>query len=318
MGCGASAGPKPITVEQITQMCKDCCVRMEIICVNKAFEKPEAIKVKPPDSVQEMRKNVTEMKEAAKKVQSGDDFKASGGEKAAPAVGGMLGAGLSALSSAADQVQNAAAGALGQGMSAGLEVLADALDKAVSGVEKPFETVGQDVIAEKKAEIINAYVACINGFTFTEPVKIIRGDAPWNAEQYAKVPGDAISNCLTSLAKADIIAKVTPVAEEAIKKHAVTSTWDGAIDKYNAAYDGISKYTDLEKQGIKKITFDLPKYIVEEIVNEIGKIMATEEKAVRADPKDKDKEKPHTFAKVFSSKPLDEQDFKEWSMMVQA
>lgn len=256
-----------------------------------------------------------------KEVESGDALKsapAGGAASGAKAAGGMMGGMLGAMEKMADQVQDAAAGAAGAAAAAGLNVAADALDAAVSKVEEPFQKVGCNVVTKKKADIINCFVEFINGYRFTEPIKMVRGEAPWSAEQYKKVPSDAISKWLAEKAKAELVKKLYPVTEAEVKADPVTNTWDSAVDKFNSFHDAVTKAgVDLEGQGVKKMSFDLPTYITTEIVNELMRLMAEAETATRADPAGKDTTKPISFAKIFSPVGLTEPDYTEWETVKQ-
>lgn len=283
---------------------------MEIICANKAFSNPESITINPPPEVQQMRANVKIFRDAAAEIENGS-------LKAAPSAAQPSGGVMGMLTKAAEVATDAAVGVAGAGIAIGLKGLADALDKATTEIETPFKTVAKDVIEKNKTAMINVYVNYINGFTFTQPVQIIRGEAPWNAENYKKVPGDAISKCLSELAKKDVVPLLLPVAQQGIDEHPVTKGWGNFIDLFNQACDALGKYISLEEKGIKKVELKLPEYVCSEICNEIAKLMAAEEIATRADPKNKDAEKPFSFAKVFSTVPLTDSDYNEWKSMVQ-
>lgn len=230
----------------------------------------------------------------------------------------MLGGMLNKVADVAGQVTSAAA-------AVGMEAMAQGLDGLGADLERPFQTVAQDVVTKKKDELYNIFVAYINGFVFTDPVKICRGDAPWNAENYNKVAGDTISRTLCSLAQKDLCDKIKPVVQVAIQDHAVTSTWNGAMGKFNQVYDaivssGVVKAEDLTNAGVKKVDCDLVQYITTEIFKALAEIMAKEEAATRKDPAGKDitePKKPQSFAKIFSTEPLYETDFTFWANGVQ-
>jgi len=317
--------PKPITLEHLTEMSKDCCIRMEIICLNKAFEKPEEIKINPPPEVADLKTSADGLNKAAKEAEAGASVapKAAG----APAVGGIMGSALGALGKACDTVEAGVNQVAGQTKAAGLMAMAQVLEGSFKGLEEPFQTVAKDVMTTKKGELYNIFVEYINGFTFVEPVKIIRGDAPWNAENYKKVASDAITKTLCTLAEKELCQKLKPSVDAAIQDHTVTKTWNGAIGKFNNVYDAVTAGTGMSKEkmdeaGIKKVEIDLGMYITKEIYKQLVIIMATEEAATRANPAGKDKlapkPKPISFAKLFSVTGLTEADYDEWAMGVQA
>merc|ERR1712139_511859 len=88
-----------------------------------------------------------------------------------------------------------------------------------------------------------------------DPIKIVRGDAPWSAEQYKSVPGDAISKWLCEAAKADVTKKITQDVNEAIDKHPVTNNWDAATKNFNQCLDKIGP-ENCEKMSMQKVEFD--------------------------------------------------------------
>jgi len=306
MGCGASA-PQPalITDEHMKEMCHDCCSRMEVIVLYKAFsDSGRNIRVKPPPCVQEMRDNVNEFRKMA-------DELSNAGDSQKPA-SSMLGSVMNAATAAAGSV---AGGALG--------LTVDALDQAVTAFEKPFRNISGDIIMKKKDEMIRTYIDFIRGWEFVDPVKMIRGEDPKTnqRESYLKVPKDNISSWLARAAGKKIAKAIHPVAEEEIKNHTITNCWNTLNEAYNAAHTAFSKsVADLDSRGIKKISLDLDEYITEQIVIEIQKMMGEEEAHIRGDPAGQDvdrgdfyKGKPISFARIFSSRyVLYDSDYEDW------
>jgi hypothetical protein len=226
----------------------------------------------------------------------------------------MMGSVLGAVSKAADAVQNAGAAVAGQVMAGALNGLATGLESAVGQVEKPFDTVAKDVITKNHAEMVKVYVDYINGYKFTNPTLLVRGAGPpWTEDSYKAVASDAITKWLCEAAKAEIKAKLKPVAENAIKEHAVTQIWNTTIENWNQLIDKMQSYTDLKSKGIEKITFDLDDYVVDEIYNEITKVMAAYEGETRTNPVGKSPNKPTMFAKIFSGQTLMASDYQLWA-----
>jgi len=305
MGCGASADqkPPPMTEEHTKIMAQDCCRRMEVVVVCLAFhDDGRDIKIQPPPCVQDMRDNVTEFKKLADEV-------SNAGDSQKPA-SSMLGSVMNAATSAAGAVAGGAVAAA-----------VDALDQAVTAFETPFRTIARDIIGKKKEEMINIYISFILGYEFVDPLKMIRGDNPADpVESYPRAKKDGISSWLARAAGKQIAKKIHPVAEEEIKNHTVTKCWNTLNEAYNMTHQAFSKtFTDLDSRGIKKLTLDLDEYITEQIVIEIQKIMGREEARIRGDPAGQDnvkrgnyQPKPRSFALMFSSRELWDQDYTDW------
>lgn len=310
MGCGASSTPKPVNAEMLEQMCKDGCKDMEIVCVNAAFAAPDKIKITPPPCVVEMRENVVKMRAQAAECEKNGAAEAAAPDRGADAggVAGMLGK----MSAVADKVQGAAEAAASTVAGKGLGVLADALDKAVAAVEKPFDTIGKDVCTANKDEMVKIFVDFINKYGFPEATKVVRGAAPYTLKEYQETPGDSISKSLINLAEKDILAVLSPCTNKAILAHDVTSTWTSAIQAYNACFDALAALVDMEKAGIKKIEVSLEDQTTKAIYTKIGEIMMETEKTTRQDSKDQKVPKPGVFAQIFSGETLNVKHYEAW------
>lgn len=311
MGCGASADrgggggggaapPKPITEAQLKTMCLDGCIRMEIACIKFAFSKSEEIQIKPPPAIEELRGCIKALEDQAASLKDTKGPVSGGGM-----MGGMI---------------NAAAGVAGQAAGMGMDAVVVGLKGVTDKLDEPFQTVAKDVVAAKGPELYNICVAFINGFKFAEPIKIVRGDAPWSEAQYKNVPPDTISTTMMTLAAQPLCQQMCPTVKAAIKDHLVTTGWDKAWKAYDAAYKKIAtvvKEDMLLKAGVKPVTCDLDVYITFEIFKALEKYMKEEEGRIRANSAGKDIHKPGKpvgFAAVFSTQTLTEDSYKAWEM----
>lgn len=291
-------------------MCKDGCKDMEIVCVNAAFAAPDKIKITPPPCVVEMRENVVKMRAQADECEKNGKAEVAAPDRGADA-GGMAGM-LGKMSAVADKVQGAAEAAASTVAGKGLGVLADALDKAVAAVEKPFDNIGKDVCTANKDEMVKIFVDFINKYGFPEATKVVRGAAPYSAAEYQAVAGDSISKSLINLAEKDILALLSPSMNKAILAHDVTSTWTSAIQAYNATFDALAGLVDMEKAGIKKMDVSLEDQTTKAIYTTIGEIMMETEKATRQASAGQKVPKPEVFAKIFSGQQLNVLDYEAW------
>merc|ERR1712232_924663 len=168
-----------------------------------------------------------------------------------------------------------------------------------------------DIISKKKDEMIEVYIKLIQGWEFTEPVKMVRSPSS----------KDAISKWLAQAGAKQIAKKIHPVAEEELRNHNVTLFWNAWNEAFNYCHECFSKVVaDLDSRGIKKIQFDVDEYITEEIVKDIQGDMGRHEVKLRENPVNQDTKRigsyeprPQSFAKIFSSNQLYEADFKDWA-----
>lgn len=311
MGCGASTSrggggggeeyKKPISEDQLKQMCLDSCIRMEIACINYALLTPgvwDNIKITPPPAIVTLRNNIKVLQDQANSFKNTEGVVSGGGM-----IGGML---------------NSAAKVGGQIAGGGMEAACSALNGVADGLETPFQTVAKDVMEKKRASLYNTCVGYINGFQFADPLTIVRGVPPWNEESYKKVKPDTISTTMMTLAQVPLCQLLMPEVKDAIKDHLVTTGWDKAWGLYDTAYKTVTKVIKeetLAKAGIKPLELNLTEYITNEIFKELQVMMQKREGEIRADSTNKDVHKPGkplSFAAVFSTKSLYEDDHKLW------
>lgn len=306
MGCGASARggtPPPATPEQASQMCQDACVRMQVVCIYAAFEKPDQIKINPPDEIQQLKAASAALKEQAGKMGDANEAAANAATSGSM-VGGMMAMAKGAASAAGG---------------AGILAMAQGLDALNNAVEAPFQTVAKDVLVAKKVELYNTCVAYINTFKFKDPVKISRGTI--DGSGFAGVKGDAISSDLAELTADALYDKMVGDVTAAIKEHAVTKAWEAAQKAYTAAYEAMAKVIkeeDMAKAGIKPVRCDLNMYITIQIWLALAKLMAAEEATVRKDADSGKKDitmpkKPISFKTVFSDTALTNFHYDTWA-----
>jgi len=217
--------------------------------------------------------------------------------------------GLTAMASAVGDKAEALTGKIA---GTALNALADTLDTALKNVEAPFDTVGKDICTSKKAEMTKVFVDYINKYTFVNAIKVVRGEAPWNAEQYKGVPGDSISRAMLAASQKEIAAALTAATKEELMKHAVTSTWKSLQEAYNNCFDAMAPMVDMEKLAIGRIEMDLEVEVVNSIYTKLGELMMAEEAATRQNSVGKAVPLPKSFAKIFSTYQLLAPDYMAW------
>jgi len=288
MGCGASLA-KEATAEQKATLCAVTGKEMMHLSMHLALENCDEIKVPAPPEVARLRDDVASFRQGAidAKQQITD-----AGSAAVPKVddstkqgmfGGMLAKGAEMAGKAAEVVAGGAAAAT----EAALNEMASQLEKVVNAVEDPFMKVGKDIVAEKKDKIKNVFQLHIGNLTLaSSALSLVRGDEPHGPEEYAKVPGDALTDFLCRKSAKNLVAQLMPVCEEAIKQHTVTKTWDKVIENYNSLSGKIATIDFAKKHDLtlKPIELDINNYIVSQCVEQIALLMAKEEAKIRAKP----------------------------------
>lgn len=301
-------------------MCQDACVRMQVACIKAAFAKPDELKIAPPPEVEKLKSAAKALQDQAAKLGGSETSEA---EKPAPSSGGggMMGAMMGAATAAA----GAAAGVAKAGAAGAATAAAAGLDKLVDGLEKPFNTVAQDVVSKKEQELYNICVAYINGYKFLTPTALARGGAIDGSDfkkSYENYNGDAISKSLADNAGAALCDKLFPEVTAAIKGHLVTTGWDKAQKAYTTAYNAICsvmKAEDLAKVGIVPVQCEVNRYVTVQIWASLAKLMAAEELSIRkmSEPDKRKKDitvpkKPVSFALVFSDQPIMASHYNFW------
>lgn len=334
MGCGASV-PKECTPEQKAAICAEQGKEMMLICVLLALKQNDQIKIVPPPQVNDMKKDVANLRlqaaEAKKNIVG--EAPAAAAEPApaaaAPApAGGMLGGmaaglmqkGADAVGKGLETAVTTAAGVAASGAETVLLTLADQLEKVVNAIEEPFTKVGQDLVKEKEESIKKICSDFIVKLPMTEgAVALVRGAAPHGKLEYDAVDGGALTKFLCGTQKTNFVAALAPDCEEAIKKHTVTKSWDTIIENYNSVTKKLAAIEFCQKNDIvlKPVELDIKDYIVSQTVDQLGLLMAKQEAAFRKEPSkakggmlvDKDGEfprQPITFKAVFSGEQLNE------------
>jgi len=310
MGCGASANPpRPCNPAEMAALCGAQAKNMALVCIDPALAKSADLKVTAPKEVEGWRKTVTDLREAAKSCASTAERQPEP-EKKTGMMEGMMNKMVDAATKVADNI-SAAAGSISE---AAINTAADGMEDVINTVEKPFTTVGQEIVDAKKNEIKEAFVNFINGLDpegSGKAIELVRGQEPWGAAEYAAVPSGAVTDFLCRVQAEEITTLLQGIVDEEIKKHAVTKNWDAAISKYNATAKMVGDNSFMEKSGVKMapVQLNLSKHIVSQCVEQIVGFMNEEEKKVRADPSNKSPT-PETFAKVFSGSPLDDVVYK--------
>lgn len=302
MGCLAS---KPASDEEKQEICKVCAKDMMNLCVDEAMTDPSQIKIVAPPALTKIKETSAKLRAAAAEAKSAAD--AEGEEAAAEAEpaeggGGAFGFGgmiSSVLNTGADLVGQAvefAADMGNKGISKALEGMSDMLDSAIQQVEEPMTTIGKDLVTGKKVELTNSLKEYIGNAAVPNAVALcMESEQP-----------DAISKLIIGEAKGPVAEKLQPVVVAGVEKNPAIKAWDSCIEKYNGAIDKLKQMQEtvqlpLADWAPEKVELDLKKYICEEAVGELGRLMGEAEGRRRANPEKMGKF-PEIFEKVFKKR----------------
>lgn len=292
-GCGAKE-PVPLNDEEKQYTCNIGCKEMSIITCAHAIKNFDQIVIKPPDVVNNFRDNAKrlrdggeEIKEKLKDMVDGDVV-GDVGKKVAS--GGMLGGLVGAAAAVADKALDVAAEGAGKAFNLACHTFAEAMDKFVEEIEKPFTECGQEIVKVKHKEITDIMIKYINDYTFQNAFALVREKGP-----------NAISDNLTRAMVGPLAKQLLPIVQEEIDKHVVTKLWDAAIEQTNAMIEKMQATVPdlMEKYGPKPIKLDINIFIVTGSITEICRIMGEKEKSVRANPVGQSR-KPKLFEACFS------------------
>jgi hypothetical protein len=304
--------PKDCTDEQRRELCAENGRRMLQLCVPLALEKSSEIKVTVPEQLAGLKASAATLRDHANKLrEKKEETNDDGAEKSSgkTGIGGFMDKMTNALDSAAEK----AGELVGKGIGAALDEAANALDTAVGKVEDPMSKVGKDIVEEKKAEIAKAYaevipVVCKDADV---PISLVRGSPPYKQAEYDAVPGSALSDQLTKLARDKLAEQLQDVVKPAVEEHAALKAFASAMKAHDAAVAASAKLTPSGSKPLEKAAeFDLCKHVVQEVISQLGVLMGKEEAAIRKAPEGKLKgkeevgEDPRIFAIVFSGQQL--------------
>lgn len=286
MGCGASVVP-PATQEQKVAMMTFALKEMMIDIGTTAIVKGEEVKVKAPlEQLGKIREFVPKLQGAAAEAKEKMSGAGGGASAAAANIGGGMGSMLGKVAGAVDKAADAAGSAAGSAMEAALNALAGAIQSGIDTVDKDFENVGKEVAGAKVNEITAVYKSCINDITVLNPEVLVRGASPHGPDEAKACAKDAVSQYLTSVAKADLIKAMYPACKEAVEGSTAAKTWKKIVESYNQANEKIGSMGEMgAKFKQDPITFDVDQYIVEQIVLGYKDFMAAKEAPNRANPK---------------------------------
>lgn len=298
-------------MDQKTTLCAVMGKEMMHLCVDPALGKFEQIKVPAPPEIARLREDVAQFRQSAKDVKKQITEAGSAAPKAEESgeKQGMLASMASKAQAAVEKVVETGAGVVAGGAEAALNGVADSLEKVVNTIEEVVEAKKDKINAVFKAFIGNLPLAA-SGMA----VKLVRGEEPTaeatRAEQYAKVPPDALTDYLCRKSAKNLVAQLMPVCEEEIKNHMVTEAWNKSITTFNGLCDKIAAI-DFAKENnltLKPIELDIKDYIVSQCVEQIALLMAKEEAEIRKKPNQN-----NTFDIVFSDGMITDRLFNQWS-----
>lgn len=329
MGCGASAD-SPASPEHLKEMCDVAAKDMEILCVTYAMsgisDGSLKVAVRTPDCVDSWKQTVADLRQKAADIEAAGDEgtgNKAGGVASAVATGGALGGMLASAAGMVDSVADKVAEYGAAGISKIIRTAADTLEGSIQKLEEPFQQVGKEVISESYSDVLKVFCDFINNYKFANALVLIRGQDPYEASQYAAANKKGISEALIKSSAKEIIDKIFPKVEPAIKKHSTTKYWDSMLDanksvceKLRSIADKHSLLNNLNSLVDKlETTTDLPCHITEEIVTGIMDLMSSKEEVLRNDSSGSatHSKKDHTFMVVFSGTKMMESHYKAFT-----
>jgi len=303
MGCGQS---KPATPEEEQEICKVNGKDMCYLCLRVALEHTDKIDIDVPSDMDKVRDafktKLDEMK--AEKAAAGGGDEAAAEEAPAEAAaegGGMLGKAMGWLNQAADVASEVMTKACDMSEDVLLKAMEEALkamDAAIAKMKEPLKSVGQDIFAANKDNIIKSMKEHIDKMDFPEArAKTVTG-GPTDCTAFAWKDTSAVVKVL----------RETEGIEDAIKKQKAVDAWDKFGKQYNSLKEQFASVVELPACDL-----DMPTYICEQTIATIGKMMNTEEEAFRKNPnrddikKDVEAEFPDIFEKVFTMERLNKE-----------
>merc|ERR1712228_61867 len=274
------------------------------------------IKVAVPKQLVGFKESATTLRENAERLRKEKESTNDGGPEKSSGNSG-IGGFMDKVTNAVGDVAEKAGEFVGKGVGAALDETANKIDAAVGKVEVPMSTVGQDIVNAKMAEIKKVYEEVIPDVCKDAdvPISLVRGQPPYGQAEYDDVPGFALSEQLTKLARDKLTEKLEEVVKPAVDEHDALKAFATLMKVHDAAVAASAKLTPsgstpLEDVSLKVAKFDLCKHVVQEVISQLGDLMGKEETAIRKAPEGKLKgkeevgEDPRIFANVFSGQQL--------------
>lgn len=326
---GCCSKSKPATQEEMQIICKAAAKEMmTIFCIDDALKDPSQILIQVPPVLEDIRKTRDDLRKTAEELNNkvSDDPAEDNAEPAEPpkeeaptsGLGGFMAGAMGAISKVKEQVQDLAEQGLekavelgSKGSAAALTQLATTLDEAVAKVEEPMQSIAKDVVTAVKPDVEKYLKDFVKEANMGGAVALCQGGEE-----------TAISKALVNDQVDDLTAKLRPIVEAQIQKHAGLKAWDTAIDTYNKGIDGMkgilekakefaaSKQVELpEINTPSPIKLDIEEYICKSIVLELGRLMGEAETKHRAEPDVGGAS--DIFIKVFKKEELTHEDYKK-------
>eukprot|EP00927_Polykrikos_kofoidii_P021889 TRINITY_DN20598_c0_g2_i1.p1 TRINITY_DN20598_c0_g2~~TRINITY_DN20598_c0_g2_i1.p1 ORF type:complete len:376 (-),score=80.58 TRINITY_DN20598_c0_g2_i1:76-1062(-) len=283
----------------------------------------------PANTTDKMTKLVTNLRDAAAKAK--DDSEAGGAAfaedagKLAEGVSSFFGGrGASVLGKIAAGVGAAGdvvSGAAGTTAAEVLTTFADGVQQTIDSLDKSFSTVGQELAGKKYEAIIEVYQKAIAESEMmkssskagdTSKRSLVRGEPPFGPEQYAACPLDRITTTFNAASAKSLEEQLSPAVRDEIANSAVVSTFNSTKENYTKANDFLGKSEVLKKFQGEPIEVDIKEYIVAQVIEKIGNVMAKREAEVRKQPASKVTLLPDTFAICFSGGKLTNAVYKRY------
>jgi hypothetical protein len=340
--CCGNSSKAPLSEQGVKEMCNtaayDICEHIVSFSMNGLRDENDdtriKLEVRTPAIVDDWRQTAAEFREQAQDLAddatSGTTMASDAGEKVAS--GGFLGNALGKVAGVVDSGLGKMKELGSMGLKKALETAADGIDKSVDQFQKPFNTVGNDVVKAQGGAIEDIFKHFYTNYQFANAPKLIRGENPQTGDGYEALKNTAaISGGLTKTAHPAIVGKLreSGAVQKGIQEHNSFKAWKAAIDANQTMCDGLtsvfekssqvveSKKMETLRQKVEGMKTDLvlEDHIMNEIVAGILDQLENREIAVRNKPSQVQAVKSkctQSFWKVFSKDPLIVSDHNQW------
>jgi len=180
--------------------------------------------------------------------------------------------------------------------------IADELDRAVAAFEESLKGAGREMVEKRKEAILNCYIGIIEKVQVNNPVNLVRGEAPHGPAQYKACKSEAASTFFMQQCRQTCVKGLVPILQEVVDDHSVQKTWAEMLVRWNEANTKLGEFEFSKGFQQEQIELNMPEYVVQAIVPEIGTLMGKEEAVIRTKPLGRSR-RPGTFALCFSGDP---------------
>jgi hypothetical protein len=288
-------------------------------CVEKAVakiqedESPEMAVQAPGKEMDQLRGLVVNLMKSAEEAKNNSVGTAVGegadkvAEKATSLFGGAVGSFVGKVSGGVGTAAEAVAGVAGTGIEQCLNAMGQGVQSTIDSLDASFSRVARDLAASKSKEILKVYEITLaecnltsNSSSATGYRALVRGETPFGEEEYKKCPSDKITQEFNKISATSLKVALEPAVGDAISKSTAVSAFDKAKDQYTAANEYLASIDFLKQFKGEPIQIDLKEYVVQQVIQKMGSVMAVREGEIRKEPSGKVSKFPETFPICFS------------------